>query len=205
MYLSNLKLWNFRKFGAEGEINLEKPNLNLDLTKGLNVIIGENDSGKTAIIDAVKLILKTHSYDYIRVDDKDFFNETNRFRIELTFEDLTPEEAKNFAEYLGWNGTGEKAKPFLKLSYDVKRQAKKILPTDVKAGIDEDSYSLTAEAKEYLKATYLKPLRDAENELISKRNSRLSQILLGDEAFLGGADFVASQKSGARSSNEQVL
>ena len=59
------------------------------------------------------------------------------------------------------------------------------MPTDVKAGDDEDGYLLTAEAKEYLKATYLKPLRDAENELIAKRNSRLSQILLGDEAFKG--------------------
>jgi len=45
-----------------------------------------------------------------------------------------------------------------------------------------------AEAKEYLKTTYLKPLRDAENELIAKRNSRLSQILLGDEAFKGKED-----------------
>src|SRR5690606_16885116 len=35
---------------------------------------------------------------------------------------------------------------------------------------------------------YLKPLRDAENELIAKRNSRLSQILLGDEAFKGKED-----------------
>lgn len=185
MYLSNIKLWNYRKFGATGEIDLAKPHLDLNLTKGLNVIIGENDSGKTAIIDAIKLVLKTHSYDYIRVDDKDFYQDANRFRIELTFEDLIPEEAKNFTEWLGWNGTGADAKPFLKLNYDVKRQADKIIPTDVKAGVDEDGYLLTAEAKEYLKATYLKPLRDAENELIAKRNSRLSQILLGDEAFKG--------------------
>ena len=185
MYLSNIKLWNYRKFGAVGEIDLSKPNLDLNLTKGLNVIIGENDSGKTAIIDAIKLVLKTHSYDYIRVDDKDFYQDSNRLRIELTFENLIPEEAKNFTEWLGWNGTGTNAKPFLKLNYDVKRQADKILPTDVKAGVDEDGYLLTAEAKEYLKATYLKPLRDAENELIAKRNSRLSQILLGDEAFKG--------------------
>jgi len=188
VYLSNIKFWNFRKFGAESEIDLAKPHLDLNLTKGVNVIIGENDSGKTAIIDAVKLVLKTHSYDYIRVDDKDFFKETSRFRIELTFEDLAAEEAKNFTEWLGWNGTGEKAKPFLKLNYDVKRQGKKILPVDVKAGIDEDGYLLTAEAKEYLKTTYLKPLRDAENELVAKRNSRLSQILLGDEAFKGKED-----------------
>lgn len=185
MYLSNIKLWNYRKFGATGEIDLAKPHLDLNLTKGLNVIIGENDSGKTAIIDAVKLVLKTHSYDYIRVDDKDFYQDSNRFRIELTFEELIPEEAKNFTEWLGWNGTGAEAKLFLKLNYDVKRQIDKIIPTDVKAGIDVDGYLLTAEAKEYLKATYLKPLRDAENELIAKRNSRLSQILLGDEAFKG--------------------
>jgi putative ATP-dependent endonuclease of OLD family len=185
MYLSNIKLWNFRKFGAEGEIDLNKPNLNLNLTKGLNVIIGENDSGKTAIIDAVKLVLKTHSYDYIRVEDKDFYKLANRFRIELTFEELTSDEAKNFTEWLGWTGTGEETKPLLKINYDVKRQNKKILPTDVKAGFDDDGYLLTAEAKEYLKTTYLKPLRDAENELIAKRNSRLSQILLGDTAFKG--------------------
>ncbi|WP_104382611.1 ATP-dependent endonuclease [Sphingobacterium sp. HMA12] len=185
MHLSNIKLWNFRKFGSESEIDPDRPNLDLNLTKGLNVIIGENDSGKTAIIDAIKLVLKTHSYDYIKVDDKDFYQQATRFRIELTFDGLMPDEAKNFTEWLGWNGTGENAKPFLKLNYDVKRQADKILPTDVKAGVDEDGYLLTAEAKEYLKATYLKPLRDAENELIAKRNSRLSQILLGDEAFKG--------------------
>lgn len=185
MYLSNLKLWNFRKFGSAGELDLDKPHLNLNLNNGLNVIIGENDSGKTTIIDAIKLVLRTHSYDYIRVDDKDFHQETNRFRIELKFEDLKPEEAKNFTEWLGWTGTGEEAKPFLKLNYDVKRQADKIIPTDIKAGIDEEGYLLTAETKEYLKTTYLKPLRDAENELVAKRNSRLSQILLGDEAFKG--------------------
>jgi putative ATP-dependent endonuclease of OLD family len=185
MYLSNIKLWNYRKFGATGEIDIEKPNLDLNLTKGLNVIIGENDSGKTAIIDAIKLVLKTHSFDYIRVDDKDFHKNSSRFRIELIFDGLNPDEAKNFTEWLGWNGTGADAKPFLKLNYDVKRQTDKIIPTDVKAGVDEDGNLLTAEAKEYLKATYLKPLRDAENELIAKRNSRLSQILLGDEAFKG--------------------
>lgn len=185
MYLSNIKLWNFRKFGAAGEIDLAKPHLDLNLTKGLNVIIGENDSGKTAIIDAIKLVLRTHSYDYIRVDDKDFYQEANRFRIELKFKDLKPEEAKNFTEWLGWTGKGEEAKPFLKLNYDVKRQADKIIPTDVKAGVDEEGYLLSAETKEYFKATYLKPLRDAENELVAKRNSRLSQILLGDEAFKG--------------------
>jgi putative ATP-dependent endonuclease of OLD family len=186
MHISNIKLWNFRKFGSTDATDYQtKPHLDLNLTKGLNVIIGENDSGKTTIIDAIKLVLKTHSYDYIRVDEKDFYRGTDRFRIELTFEDLVPDEAKNFTEWISWGGEKGKERPILKLNYDVKRQVEKILPSDVKAGADEDGYLLTAEAKEYLKATYLKPLRDAENELVAKRNSRLSQILIGDEAFKG--------------------
>lgn len=182
MYLQNIKLWNFRRFGAES-FDIEKPNLNLDFTKGLNVIIGENDSGKTAIIDAIKLVLKTHSYEYIKVEDKDFYQDSDRFRIELTFKELSDEEAKNFTEWLTWEEEGDNIIPILKVFYDVKRKDDKIFPTDIKAGADNEGYSLTAEAREYLKITYLKPLRDAENELISKRNSRLSQILLGDTIF----------------------
>lgn len=185
MYLSNIKLWNFRKFGSEGDVDPEKPNLDLNLNNGLNVIIGENDSGKTAIIDAVKLVLKTHSYDYIRVEDKDFYKESEQFKIELTFKGLTPSEAKNFTEWLGWVGEGQEAKPFLKLNYRGLRKDNKILPADIKAGVDDEGYLLNAEAREYLKVTYLKPLRDAESELVAKRNSRLSQILLADEAFKG--------------------
>jgi putative ATP-dependent endonuclease of OLD family len=186
MHLSNIKLWNFRKFGNASELMPDsKAHLDLNFTSGLNVIIGENDSGKTAIIDAIKLVLKTHSYDYIKVDDDDFFEGTSRFRIELIFKGLDSEEAKHFTEWLSWEGTAPNVIPYLLLNYDVKRQGKKILPADVKAGIDHEGYQLTAEARDYLKSTYLKPLRDAESELIAKRNSRLSQILLGDAAFKG--------------------
>ena len=95
MYISNLKLWNYRKFGEEGDFNPDNPpNLNLNFTKGLNVIIGENDSGKSAIIDAIKLVLKTHSYEYIKIEHNDFYNKSNRFRIEIQFDNLSPDEAK---------------------------------------------------------------------------------------------------------------
>lgn len=158
MYLQNIKLWNFRRFGAEG-FDIENPNLDLDFTKGLNVIIGENDSGKTAIIDAIKLVLKTHSYEYIKVEDKDFYHQSDRFRIELTFKELSDEEAKNFTEWLTWEGEGDNIIPILKVFYDVKRKDDKIFPTDIKAGADNEGYSLTAEAREYLKITYLKTFK----------------------------------------------
>lgn len=185
MYLSNLKIWNFRKFGSADEIDLNKPNLNLNFNKGLNVLIGENDSGKSAIIDAIKLVLKTHSYEWIKIDDDDFHTNQNRFRIELRFDSLEETEAKNFTEWLSWEGEGAEAKPFLRIIYDVKKNTERIFPSDIRAGADSEGYVIDSEAKEYLKTTYLKPLRDAKSELVPKQNSRLSQILLGHEAFKG--------------------
>lgn len=187
MYLSNIKLWNFRKFGAGIDFDIKKPNLSLNFTNGLNVLIGENDSGKTAIIDAIKLVLKTHSYEWLRVSHDDFYLDSIRLRIELHFTELSDNEAKNFTEWLGWEGSGENAKPYLRLIYDVSRNIDdyNIFPSDIRAGVDEVGYQLTAEAREYLKVTYLKPLRDAYGELVPRRNSRLSQILQGHDAFKG--------------------
>lgn len=193
MYLSNIKLWNFRKFGSNSEIDTKRPNLDLNLQKGLNVIIGENDSGKSAIIDAIKLVLKTHAYEWIKVEETDFHKpkgeseRATKMRFELTFRELEPNEAKNFIEWLGWEG--ENAKPVLRLIYQVTRKEDKILPSEVKAGMDEEGHPLNAEARDYLKATYLRALRDAENELTAKKNSRLSQILIGHDSL------VSSQKT----------
>ncbi len=56
MYLSILRLWNFRKYcaGAGNE-----PGVEVHFQDGVNVLIGENDSGKTAIVDAIRYVLRT--------------------------------------------------------------------------------------------------------------------------------------------------
>jgi putative ATP-dependent endonuclease of OLD family len=41
MYLSELKLWNFRKYGSKDLFDIDKPNLIIPFNKGLNVLIGE--------------------------------------------------------------------------------------------------------------------------------------------------------------------
>lgn len=192
MYLSELKLWNFRKYGNNSSFDISKPNLILKFNKGINVLVGENDSGKTAIIDAIKLVLKTQDYEWVRVTEKDFFNNSNRFRIELQFDDLSDDEAKNFIEWLCYKTikdeqNQDKAVVYLRLIYDITRNEEKIFPSDVCAGADEKGYPLTAEAKEYLKTTYLKPLRDAEAELTPGRYSRLSNILFSSDTFKKGS------------------
>lgn len=191
MYLSNVKLWNFRKYGNSSIFSLEKPNLYLDFNSGLNVLIGENDSGKSAIIDAIRLVMKTHSYDWLRIDDDDFHIGQNRLRIELTLAGIKPQEGKNFTEFLSWEILDGITVPSLRLILDVKKNllTNQIFPYEVRAGADADGRQLSPEAKEYLKVTYLKPLRDAKEELVARKNSRLSQILVGHEAFKNrGAD-----------------
>ena len=50
MIVSQLQVYNFRRFKSiDG-----KPVLSITFHEGLNALIGENDSGKTAIIDALK-------------------------------------------------------------------------------------------------------------------------------------------------------
>lgn len=190
MYISCLKLWNFRKFWSIEPIDLDKPNLVVNFNKWLNLLVWPNDAGKTAIIDALKLVLKTHSSDWIKLEEDDFYHNwtTNatELRIEVYVDDKFEDEgqsalwASNFPEWL-WI---ENWKPRLKLILQTQLwDDGKVKPYDIKAWNDDIWYILTADAKDLLRCVYLKPLRDAENELIPKKWSRLSQILWWHEKF----------------------
>lgn len=178
MYISELKLWNFRKYGGD-DFDLTKPHLIVPFKKGMNVLIGENDSGKTAIIDAIKYVLKTNAYEAIRIQQDDFYNDKEHLRIELLIDDVTDIEASNFTEII--SPRKGVALASLKLVLDVVRKDGHIQAYEVKGGNDADGHSLTPLMKDNLRITYLKPLRDAENELTAKKNSRLSQILQSHE------------------------
>ena len=52
-----------------------------------------------------------------------------------------------------------------------------VVASQHRAGAEGEGPPLDGELREYLKATYLKPLRDAERELRAGRRSRLSRIL----------------------------
>lgn len=178
MYISELKLWNFRKYGGD-DFDLTKPHITVPFKKGMNVLIGENDSGKTAIIDAIKYVLKTNAYETIRIQQDDFYNDKEHLRIELLIDDVTDSEASNFTEII--SPRKGVALASLKLVLDVVRKDGHIQAYEVKGGNDADGHSLTPLMKDNLRITYLKPLRDAENELTAKKNSRLSQILQSHE------------------------
>ena len=155
--------------------------------KGLNALIGENDSGKTAVIDALKLVLLTQSNDYVRPVEEDFYADAdsgsvNEFRIECVLAEFTQNEAKNFIEFLEFTRDDEGLHYSMHLFYRAWKEKNRIF-SDLRVNDPDDGVSLDSRARELLKAVYLRPLRDAEREMHSGRNSRLSQILMSHKVF----------------------
>ncbi len=183
MIISELKIYNFRRFKS---LNGE-PGLKITFHKGLNALIGENDSGKTAVIDALKLVLLTQSNEYIKPADGDFYKPVDgeacsEFKIDCTISEFTQNEAKNFIEYLMFKKYGDKIEYTLELHYRAWREGYKIFH-ELRVGDVDDGISIDGKARDLLKAVYLKPLRDAEREMSSGRSSRISQILLSHPIF----------------------
>lgn len=54
MYLKRIDIKNFRTFNEEG--------ISLIFNKGVNAIIGENNSGKSSVIDAIRIAYSTVTY-----------------------------------------------------------------------------------------------------------------------------------------------
>lgn len=54
MYIKRFVIKNFRVFDEEGIV--------LQFNKGVNAIIGENNSGKSAVIDALRIAYSTVTY-----------------------------------------------------------------------------------------------------------------------------------------------
>ncbi|WP_022678023.1 ATP-dependent endonuclease [Novosphingobium sp. B-7] len=182
MYIAEIKIENFRLFGS-GEHAFRLP-----LNPGLTALVGENDAGKTAIIDALRLVLGTRDQDILRVDLVDFHQSApgveraDEIVIRLTFRGLTVADRAAFAEFLTYETVGGKVETALIVTWVAKRNAKegssrRVLPPEWRTGAKGDGPTLDLGARSLLTATYLRPLRDAERAMRAGRGSRLSQIL----------------------------
>ena len=174
MYLSSIIIKNFRRFDE----NEHTVNFN----SGLTVLVGENDSGKSAIIDAIRIALGTTDLSWNRIKSTDFYNEDTSRNIEIScqFKDLTEEEQGAFIEFLTYEGAEDKKVPVLyihvKYSYNASFIPARII-SSFSTGKCADGPALPAVAREYLRVTYLRPLRDAYTDMQSGKKSRLAQII----------------------------
>lgn len=207
MHLSRLIAENFRIFGSPQEGN----HLSLALLPGLNVLAGENDSGKTAVVDAIRILLGTTSDEWYTFDREDFHDlqgePQSPLSIACEFSGLTDAEGGAFLEWLGVRGAGDTAEPVLRITLtatlkkDAERRSRWDRDIDVRvtAGLDAVGLRMENETRSLLRATYLKPLRDAERELSPGKHSRLSQILLSHPEIARRAT------PEARTSLEQIM
>jgi len=177
MRLSKITIENFRCFGS-GQDKFE-----LQLSKGLTALVGENDCGKSAVIDAVRFALGTTDQEWQRLEDEDFNIEAEprEIRIVCEFADLTDQDKRTFVEFLTY---GEKAgdEPVLYVNWAVEdkgeiRRGRPYRRPEVRSGRGGQGPGLPPEVRELLRATYLRPLRNAEQALSAGRGSRLSQVL----------------------------
>lgn len=177
MYLSALSIKNFRQFGDT------PPAFTIKFHEGVTALVGENDAGKTAVIDAIRHVLQTRDADFMRLQPEDFHitpNQTQKSEITLLcqFSKLSRAEQGAFAEYLTYEG----AEISLYVYWTARRlsesaAARRWVDIAVRTGKDGSGSSLDSNVRQLLAAAYLRPLRDAEREMSPGRGSRLSQIL----------------------------
>lgn len=185
MHLKRIRSANFRAFGTD------KHELDWELNPGLNILVGENDSGKTSVVDAIRYVLWTTSYEFIRLFETDFHISgsvrAQSLFIEATLTELNAEQEAAVLEWL----TREKDGTY---SLIIHVQARWTPPQDNKRGrVDAITRSgrngagpeIGTAVRELIRATYLRPLRDAEVELRPGRQSRLSQILAAHQSIKG--------------------
>ncbi|HDR8078363.1 TPA: AAA family ATPase, partial [Bacillus cereus] len=188
MYLKNINLYNFRQFGMNED---GSPGMTIHLNPKFNVLVGENDSGKTAIIDGIRYLLGSVSDDYEKISQEDFYSPSKdvyseQFFIEGIFTDLSDREAGAFLEWLSFD---DKNNYTLRLILSVEKRKNEngteYIDRRLLAGEKDFESRLDSEARNLLKTTYLKPLRDASSELKPGFRSRLVQILKAHPTFKG--------------------
>lgn len=174
MYLYELRIQGFRRFN----------DLMLQFKEGLNVIIGPNNGGKTAVVDALRVLLSASDEGSLRLTELDLHQpkggtRSTEARFTFVFRGLSTQEEADFITAL---------KPFIdtdpkKTSYEARftvqyTQAEPGSRLKLKRWVgDHEENGLTTDMLEELRAVYLQPLRDPASGLKPGRFSQLSKLL----------------------------
>ena len=169
MYIQKVKLQNFRSFGDEGICFL--------FNKGINAVIGENNNGKTALIDAIRIAFSCVLY------KKDIFFSKTDFHVNAAGERAAfaqidvylKDVPQNLIEI--WDPIQPDCGEF-HVVFTLEKTA---------AGTDKVKYRawggkcegnlLSSDTLEAINLDYLSALRDASSEMKPSRNSKLAELL----------------------------
>jgi len=169
MYLKRITIKNFRTFDEKG--------IDVIFNKGVNAIIGENNSGKSALIDAIRIAFSTIPYNKdIYFTKADFHvnrrgNRSDTAQIDVFLDGVpnnlieiwSPEEPSTGEFHLRFY-TDLTASGFEKVKYRA-------------WGGKTEGNPLSSDTFDAMDVAFLGALRDAENEMRPSRTSKLARLL----------------------------
>lgn len=160
MYIKQFNIKNFRVFDE----------ISLLFNKGINIIIGENNSGKTTIIDALRICLgygKPDTNIYIQESDLHLNpSDPNEYNSEAQFDlifEIESEIEKNcFNDFISQDPEHPELQTIqFHLKYSLEQNGRKRFFKRSVWGGDNEGQQIPYEALQEIFYTYLGPLRDA--------------------------------------------
>lgn len=144
------------------------------------MLVGENNIGKSNLIDALRLVLAAQNgpREQLWVRPEDFAHDgkgdpvTDQFTIGVVFGGLTPEQRGRLVTCLAPSISDDAARIVLRAST---RESGP--PSTEWLGGDHDNPDIELFARQAARYTYLPPLRDAQADLRPGRSNRLVKLL----------------------------
>jgi putative ATP-dependent endonuclease of the OLD family len=164
MYLSKIQIENYKGL----------KNLTVNFHKDINVIIGENGGGKTALIDAIRLLYNLGQQQkdlYVTADD--FYLDETVIKLSYEFKDLTPDQKGAFYEYVILGDTEDL--DFAKITVSYRKEKQKILFKYYTGEIE--GQRADSETFSYFIHYYLGALRDSTRDMLTNRNNILGNLI----------------------------
>lgn len=199
MHLAKLVIKNFRKL----------KHAELSFQAGLNVVVGGNNVGKTAVVDALRALLAGHDEPYPRLCEDDVHRPSGGtpsgdIVFEYVFRGLSLDDEADFLAALVPGASGG-LEAHIKIRYSDSDKAGR-LRVKRWCGENED-VGLTADMMENLRGVYLPPLRDASQALKPGRTSQLARLLqlLADDAGIDGINKALQELDGELKSHLPIV
>lgn len=169
MYLSELEIEGYRGIKERTKIKFKK---------GINLLVGDNRSGKSTVIDSVRLLLQENEYSREGIKENDFYHSiddkevADKIKISGRFDELSDEKK---VEYITW--LDEEFKALLNIEIHNKLDGRNNYKKNIWGGNSFNS-AFEWDILNNIQCVYLPALRDAEKRLKNTRGSRLARLLL---------------------------
>lgn len=168
MYISKVTIRNFRVFDSKG--------ITVSFKKGVNAIIGENNCGKSALIDALRLAFSTTSYHKeIYFNTSDFHIDSQGVRSNEAFIDVYLDDVPPDLFEIWDPENNTKGEFHIKYYVVQLPDGKEKIRYQIWGGPVEGN-NLSPETFDSIQTVYLGALRDAENELKPTKSGKLATL-----------------------------